>query len=246
MRAMHLLVGDAFFLGPFVDRQIEAEHALELFLQARRVPLLGIGVFRHVLGDQIVDHRVAHVGDGLGDMLVLHQLDALVEDDLALVVHHVVELEDVLADVEVARLDLLLRLLQRLVDPGMDDRLVLLQPELGAACRRACRSRRCASGRLRATGRTSSGPGRPGGRSGRAAGCRCAGSRGARCRARTARRPRARSPSAARPARGSRRRADRACARRNPRRRTVPAGCACRHCRRAECRCRGPPCWWRS
>ena len=32
---------------------------------------------------------------------------------------------------------------------------------------------------------------RPGGRSGRAAGCRCAGSRGARCRARRARRPRA-------------------------------------------------------
>ncbi len=42
---------------------------------------------------------------------------------------HVVELEQVLADVEVARLDLLLRLLQRLVDPGMDDRLALLQAE---------------------------------------------------------------------------------------------------------------------
>ena len=74
--------------------------------------------------------RVAHVGDGLGHVLVLHQLDALIEDDLALVVHHVVELQHVLADVEVARLDLLLRLLQRLVDPGMDDRLVLLQAEL--------------------------------------------------------------------------------------------------------------------
>ena len=152
------------------------------------------------LRHQVVDHGVAHVGDGLGDVLVLHQVDALVEDDLALVVHHVVELEDVLADVEVARLDLLLRLLQRLVDPGMDDRLVLLQAELAAACRRACRTRRCASGRLPATGRTSSGPGRPGGRSGRAAGCRCAGSRGARCRARTARRRRAPSPSGARPA----------------------------------------------
>jgi len=53
----------------------------------------------------------------------------LLEDDLALVVHHVVELEQVLADVEVARLDLLLRLLQRLVDPGMDDGLVLLEAE---------------------------------------------------------------------------------------------------------------------
>ena len=66
----------------------------------------------------------------VGHRLVLHPLDALIENDLALVVHHVVVLEDILADVEVARLDLLLRLLQRLVDPGVDDRLVLLQAEL--------------------------------------------------------------------------------------------------------------------
>ncbi len=65
-----------------------------------------------------------------GADFVAHPLDALLEDDLALVVHHVVELEDVLADVEVARLDLLLRLLQGLVDPGMNDRLVLLEAEL--------------------------------------------------------------------------------------------------------------------
>ena len=99
-------------------------------MQAGDVPLLRIGVLRDVLGDEIVDHVVAHVGDGLGDMLVLHEVDALLEDDLALVVHDVVVLQDVLADVEVARLDLLLRLLERLVDPGMDDRLVLLQAEL--------------------------------------------------------------------------------------------------------------------
>ena len=51
--------------------------------------------------------------------------------DLALIVHHVVELQHVLAHVEVARLDLLLRLFQRLVDPGMDDRLAFLR---GRAC----------------------------------------------------------------------------------------------------------------
>jgi len=39
------LVGDALFLGPFIDRQIDVEHALQLFLQAGDVPLLGIGVF---------------------------------------------------------------------------------------------------------------------------------------------------------------------------------------------------------
>ena len=55
--------------------------------------------------------------------------DALLEDDLALVVHDVVEFQQVLADVEVARLDLLLGLLERLVDPGMDDRLALLEAQ---------------------------------------------------------------------------------------------------------------------
>jgi hypothetical protein len=72
---------------------------------------------------------VTHVGDHFGHAVAPHQVDALVEDHLALVVLDVVEFEQVLADVEVAGLDLLLRLLQRLVDPGMDDGLALLQAE---------------------------------------------------------------------------------------------------------------------
>ena len=97
--------------------------------QACGVPLLGIGVRGDVLGHQVVDHLVAHVVDGLGNLFALHDSDALFEDHLALVVHHVVELEQVLADVEVARLDLLLRLLQRLVDPGVDDGFAVLQSQ---------------------------------------------------------------------------------------------------------------------
>ncbi len=84
-----------------------------------------------MLGDDVLDKGVAHVGDGLGDAVVLHQIDALVEDHLALVVLDVVEFQEVLADIEVAGLDLLLRLLQRLVDPGMDDRLAVLEAEPG-------------------------------------------------------------------------------------------------------------------
>ena len=52
----HFLVGDTLFLRPFVDRQLEVEDLLDLVLAARGVPLLRIGVFRDVLGDQIVDH----------------------------------------------------------------------------------------------------------------------------------------------------------------------------------------------
>ena len=54
----------------------------------------------------------------------------MLEDHLALIVHHVVVLEHVLAGIEVARLDLLLRLLEGLVDPGVGDGLAFLQPQL--------------------------------------------------------------------------------------------------------------------
>ena len=74
---------------------------------------------------------MAHIGDHFADRLILHPFDALIEDHLALIVHHIVVFQDVLADIEVARLDLLLGLLQGLIDPGMDDRLVFLQAELG-------------------------------------------------------------------------------------------------------------------
>ena len=80
--------------------------------------------------DQLLHHLVAQILDGLADVVVAHDVDAVLEDHLALIVHHVVVLEHVLAGVEVARLDLLLRLLQRLVDPGMGDRLAFLQAEL--------------------------------------------------------------------------------------------------------------------
>ena len=56
---------------------------------------------------------------------VAHQLDALLVDLLALAVHDVVEAQQVLADLEVARLDLALRRLERLVEPAMGQRLVV-------------------------------------------------------------------------------------------------------------------------
>ena len=70
-----------------------------------------------------------HREDVLAQILALEDLPALAVDDFALLVHHVVILEDVLADVEVARLDFLLRVLDRARDDGVLDRLVLLHAE---------------------------------------------------------------------------------------------------------------------
>ena len=40
-------VGNAFFLSPFIDRQIEIEYAQQFLFQAGRIPLFRIGVLRH-------------------------------------------------------------------------------------------------------------------------------------------------------------------------------------------------------
>ena len=71
------------------------------------------------LGAEILDH--------VADMVGVHDLGALLVDHLALVVHDVVEFDDLLADVVVARLDLLLRGLDRLGNPRGDDRLAVLE-----------------------------------------------------------------------------------------------------------------------
>ena len=94
---------------------------------------------------------------------------AVAVDPLPLVVHHLVVFEQVLADVEVALLDLLLGLLDAAGDHPALDRLAFLHAEPGEHARRPTRRRRSASGRLRATGRTGSSPGRPAGRPGRGA-----------------------------------------------------------------------------
>ena len=95
--------------------------------------------------------------------LDFEQLVALLVDDAALVVGDVVVLEQLLADVEVARLDARLRLGDRAVDDRMLDRLALGHLELLHDRRRAARRRRCAAADPRATGRSASCPGRPGG-----------------------------------------------------------------------------------
>ncbi len=73
---------------------------------------------------------MAHVGNRVFHLGVAHEFEALLENDLTLIIHHVVELENVFSCVEVACLDFLLCLLKRLVDPRMDDSLAFLQAKL--------------------------------------------------------------------------------------------------------------------
>ena len=105
-----VLVGDGVALldlGAQID--LELPLVLQHLLEAGQVPLLLDALGRHV-GAHHVGHRArAQVGDLLDHRARLEDLVALLVDHLALVVGDVVVLEQLLADVEVARLDLALR-----------------------------------------------------------------------------------------------------------------------------------------
>jgi hypothetical protein len=105
---------------------------------------------------------------------------ALLEDDLALVVHDVVIFQEVLADVEVACLDLLCAVSSALlIQGGRSPRLPSVRAS--AASVHAVGAEDAHQVVLQRQVELSSGRGRPGARNGRAAGYRCGGFRGARC-----------------------------------------------------------------
>ena len=83
-------------------------------------------MFCHQFGHGIA----AHIVYGFGNFFSAHQANALFEDDLALVIHDIVEFQNVLPHVEVAGFDFLLGFFQRLVDPRMDDGFTFLQAKL--------------------------------------------------------------------------------------------------------------------
>lgn len=80
-----------------------------------------------------------HAHDVLAQVLAEEDLAALAVHDFTLLVHDIVVLEDVLADVEVACLDLLLRVLDGIRDELVFDWLVLVHAELVHDARDAVR-----------------------------------------------------------------------------------------------------------
>ena len=127
----NVLVGDgAGGLDLLGQRQIELPLLGQHFFEAGDVPLLLDRLGRHVLARQIGHAALAEGGDLLAQVGGVQDFVALLVDHLALVVGHVVVLEQLLADVEVACLDLALRALDAARDDARFDRLALghLQP----------------------------------------------------------------------------------------------------------------------
>ena len=127
-RADHILI-DAVFGGPIGQGHRDAQRFAQRAVHRVDVPLIGVGFGRHVGIHQILDHLMAHVTGHLGDVVGAHHLAALVKDDLALIVHHIIEFQQLLADVEVAAFDLGLCAFKRFVDPRVNDRLALFHAQ---------------------------------------------------------------------------------------------------------------------
>ena len=116
------------FLQPLRHRRSAVELGGERLFEAGDVPLVLDALGRDVFADHFFDDLGAHLLDGLGDVVHVHQFVALAVDVVALVVRHVVELQQILAGVEVLPLDAALRLLDGAVDHAVLDGLALLYP----------------------------------------------------------------------------------------------------------------------
>jgi hypothetical protein len=126
-----LLVGDVrIALQPLADRRLELELRCERCLETRHVPLLLDRFGRDVALDGFVDQSDDHVAHRVGDVARLEQFVALLVDHAALIVGDVVVFEQLLADVEVARFDAVLRLGDGAVDDRVLDRLAFGHLEL--------------------------------------------------------------------------------------------------------------------
>ena len=87
-----------------------ANSASSCFSRAGYIPLLLHAHRRDETVDRLVHHVAANGGNGFRDVLLAEQVVALLVNNLALVVGHVVVFQQLLADIEVATLDLALRL----------------------------------------------------------------------------------------------------------------------------------------
>ena len=72
---------------------------------------------------------MAHVANHLCQILGFHDFTALTKDDLTLIIHHIVEFQQLLTNVEVTAFGLGLRLFKRFVHPWVNDRLAFFHAQ---------------------------------------------------------------------------------------------------------------------
>src|SRR5512134_2029518 len=120
-----LLAEVRLLLEPLPRRDVQADGDVQVGFESRDVPLFLDALGRDVRAEDVGHDAVAQALHHLRQALILEDAVAQLVDVLALVVGDGVVLEELLADVEVVRLDLPLRALDRAGDQGVLDRLAL-------------------------------------------------------------------------------------------------------------------------
>src|SRR6185437_5949083 len=132
-RLLELALGLEPPLGIHCDVEV-APHGL---LQTFKVPVVQAAARHDEAVNEVADRIVEHLQHRAAQVLGSQDLRALLVDDLTLIIGHVIEQQQLFADVEVVRLDLALRLLDLLGEhAALDDLAFLhageLQQPLGA------------------------------------------------------------------------------------------------------------------
>ena len=117
----HDIVINALFGSPCNDGQIQIQLLDHRSIQTLRIPLIRIGFGRHIGVNQIINHLIAHVGDNFGQICGFHDFTTLTKNCLALIVHHVVEFQQLFPNVKVAAFDLGLGAFERFINPRVND-----------------------------------------------------------------------------------------------------------------------------
>ena len=122
----HVVVGDGAGLAHRgLQVQLDLPFFAQHFFQAGQVPLLFHRFVRHVFMHQVGQAAFAQRVDLAAQVLRVQDVVALLVDHLALVVGHVVVFQQLLADIEVAGLDLALRRFNAARDDASLDGLAL-------------------------------------------------------------------------------------------------------------------------
>ena len=97
------------FLYPAINIWGKAKQFSAFLLEGPNVPLFRIGTLWAVTADKSVHGVVKHVPDDIIDAFGIHDLAALIIDNLALIVHNIVIFNELLTNVVVTRFHLALR-----------------------------------------------------------------------------------------------------------------------------------------
>ena len=105
------------------------ENFFRVFNQLVKLPLFGIKFFVRVLIHFLLDYVIDHAANVVTQIFSAQNFFPLAVQNLALLIHHVIILKDVLANVKVARLNFFLRVFNRPRYQRVLNRLVLFHAE---------------------------------------------------------------------------------------------------------------------